>query len=129
MHDAERMLRSCVVLHCSEPKQPPCLSKVFRPAFAVAVHEAEIMLRIGVALHCSEPEQPPRLCKVYWPAFAVAVHDAECTLRIGVALHCSHLKLAPPDLGALARVAHAPDEGGELPPAGRCERARRCDVR
>ena len=123
------MLRSCVILRCSEPKQPPCLSKVFRPAIGVTVHEAEIMLRIGVALLCRQPKQPPRLCKVYWPAFAVAVHDAERTLRIGVALRCSHPKLAPPDLGTLARAVHAPDEGGERPPACRCERARRSDVR
>ena len=118
-----------MALRCSEPKQPPCLVKVYRPALADAVHGAEVFLRIGVALRCSKPTQPPRLHNVYRSALANTVHAAEVILRIGVALHCSHLKLAPPDLGALARVAHAPDEGGELPPAGRCERARRCDVR
>ena len=36
-------------MRCSEPKQPPRLSKVFRLAFAVAVHGAEHGLRAGFA--------------------------------------------------------------------------------
>ena len=48
-----------MALLCSEPKQPPRLSKVYRPAFAVAVHDAEIMLRTGIALRCSEAQLVP----------------------------------------------------------------------
>jgi hypothetical protein len=59
VHDAERTLRIGVALRCSEPKQPPRLGIVFRPAFAAAVHEAEQILLIGVALRCSsEPCLP-----------------------------------------------------------------------
>ena len=55
MHHAETVLRIRVALRCSKPKQPPCLGKVFRPAFAAVVHEAESALRLGVALRLLAP--------------------------------------------------------------------------
>ena len=106
MHVAEQTLRIGTALRYSEPKQPPCLGKVYRPAFADAVHEAEIILRIVVALCCSEPKQPPRLGKVYRPAFALVVHAAEHALRIGVALLCGKHKLLPSDPAILRRIDH-----------------------
>eukprot|EP00964_Phaeocystis_antarctica_P041617 scaffold23809_cov74-Phaeocystis_antarctica.AAC.4 len=48
----------------NEPKQPPRLGIVLRPAIADPVHGAEIGPCHGVALRCSEPKQPPRLGKV-----------------------------------------------------------------
>ena len=36
-------------MRCSEPKQPPRLGKVLRPALAVVVHGAEPGLRPGFA--------------------------------------------------------------------------------
>ena len=106
MHFAKHMLRTGVALRCSEPKQPPRLGKVYRPALAAAVHVAEMILRLGVALRCSEPIQPPRLSKVYRPAFAVVVHEAEIALRIGVALRCSEPKLESFGLDLLACGVH-----------------------
>ena len=93
-------------MRCSEPKQPPRLSKVYRPTMADTVHRAEHTLRTGVALRCSEPVQPPCLGKVYRPAVALVVHAAEHALRTGIALLCSKHKLAPSELDVLTRVAH-----------------------
>tara|TARA_B100000795_G_scaffold252839_1_gene222678 strand:+ start:446 stop:628 length:183 start_codon:yes stop_codon:yes gene_type:complete len=56
VHLAEPDLCLGVALRCSEPKQPPCLGKVWRPAMAVAVHAAESELRTGVTLRCGEPK-------------------------------------------------------------------------
>ena len=58
-HVAECALRLGMALRCSEPKQPPRLSIVYRPAFAVTVHAAERTLRIGVALRYSEAQLAP----------------------------------------------------------------------
>ena len=65
MHAAESVLRIGAALRCSEPEQPPRLSKVYQTAIAADVQMAEHRLRIGVALRCSEPKQPPRLSRVY----------------------------------------------------------------
>ena len=53
------MLRIGEALRCSEPKQLPCLGKVYRPAVALVVHAAEHALRTGVALLCSKHKLAP----------------------------------------------------------------------
>ena len=59
MHVAEHILRIDLALRCSEPKQPPRLCRVLRPAFASAVHAGEHILRTGVALRYSEAQLAP----------------------------------------------------------------------
>ena len=71
VHEAETILRIGVALPCREPKQPPRLGQVYRPAIAVAVHDAEIMLRLGITLRCREPVQPPDLSKVLCAALGL----------------------------------------------------------
>merc|ERR1740139_131101 len=115
-------------LHLRSPVEAvrwrPCLGKVWRPTFAVAVHAVEHGLRTGVALRCSEPVQPPRLCKVWRPTFAVVVHVAELGLRIGLALRCSQPK-QPPRLyqvfrSAVALVVHSAEPGLRIGVALHC---------
>ena len=51
----------CVALRCSEPKQPPRLSKVYRPADADAVQAGEMTLGVGVAFRSEAQLVPPGL--------------------------------------------------------------------
>ena len=50
-----------MALRCSEPKQSPRLSKVYRPATADAVQAGEMTLGVGVALRSEAQLVPPGL--------------------------------------------------------------------